>query len=197
MDWNTLRQRWQSAAETIQAPADVEALRERDRQLRATVKRRDRLETAVALLVAPLFVWVAWDSAAEGHLLRAGFALFIALWGGFVPLRLWYSRRQMPTLHADRPLLEYLGEEREAMLAQARMLESIWIWYLAPCAIGVLGLVLSVRAPTLGTWIYIAVVLGFCALIGKANKVAARTRFRALAEDIGRQLQVLNKENGV
>lgn len=196
MDWNNLRQRWQSAA-AADAFDDVEAVRERDRKLRGTVKRRDYIETAVALFVMPFFLWTAWNLATGDKLLGAAFALFIALWAGFVPLRLWHTRRRMPTPHPDRPLREYLDEEREAMLAQARMLESVWVWYLGPCMIGVLGLVFSIRTPTIGTWVYVGIVVAFCVLIGWANHVAARKHFRAMAEDIGRQIQALNKENGL
>ncbi len=194
MDWNEMRTRWQSSPTAEVTREDIEAVRERDRKLRGTVKRRDLLETVAALLILPFFVWFAWKAGTDGRLISAGFSLFIALWAGFVPLRLWQSRRQMPTLQADRPLSEYLSAEREAMLAQARMLESIWLWYLGPCVIGILGLVFSLKPPTTGTWIYSAVVVTFCLVIGYANRVAARSHFRAMADDIGRQLQQLNKE---
>jgi hypothetical protein len=75
------------------------------------------------------------------------------------------------------------------------MLESVWVWYLGPCMIGVLGLVFSTRTPTLGTWVYVGIVATFCVLIGWANHVAARKHFHAMADDIGRQIQALNKEN--
>lgn len=197
MDWNEMRMRWKSSPAVPGTLEDIAAVRERDRKLRGIVKRRDWLETAVALIVMPFFLWVAWTASRDGQLITAAFAAFIALWAGFVPLRLWYTRRRMPTLHPDRSLHEYLCEERDAMLAQARMLESIWIWYLGPCVIGVLGLVLSRKPPTLGTWIYCGVVVGSCALIGWANHLAARSHFRAIADDIGRQLQQLNWEKDV
>ena len=194
MDWNQLRERWQTST-NAEAPVEaVEALRARDQKLRNTVKRRDLLETGVALLMMPFFVGLAWFSASSDHWVRAGFALFLGLWAGFVPVRLWLARKRMPTPHPESSLREYLAEERAALIAQARMLESIWIWYLGPCAFGVLGLTFSTRAPTLGTWIYAVIVLGFCAVLGRANHDAARTKFRAMADDIGRQLHTLNKE---
>ncbi|HET9485620.1 MAG TPA: hypothetical protein VFO79_16780, partial [Xanthomonadales bacterium] len=94
----------------------------------------------------------------------------------------------------DLPLLEHLRGNRDAMLAQARMLEQVWWWYLAPFAFGVTGLVLSIGGFTPKTVAYAGFVLVLCVLIGLANRYAARAVFRAHADEIERQIENLTSE---
>lgn len=196
MDWNQIRQQWRSGSSDAPPDDVLVALQRRDLELRRQVKRRDWLETAVALVVAPAFAVAAWRAGARGAWAVMSFSTLLALWAAYVPAHLWRARRRLPKAHHDRPSIEYLAEDRLALLAQARMLERIWIWYLAPCAFGVIGLNVSVFGITSGSMIYTAVVLAFCAVIARVNRHAARAQYRDLAAQIDRQISRLEEENG-
>ncbi len=194
MDWNRIRTQWQATAADA-APEDVlRQVQARDAALRRQLKRRDLLETVVAIAIAPFFAGVAWWAADRGAWLPAFFAVAIVAWVLFVPLHLWRVRRALPDARPDLPLVDYLSAERTAMQAQARMLERIWFWYLGPCAFGIAGLTLSVRGPTPGALGYLAVVGALFALIAWANRHAARTQFGALADQIDEQISNLTRE---
>ncbi len=195
MDWNRLRQTWQHD-ECALSEADVlAAVQQRDGDLRAKLRRRDWLESIVGLLIAPVFAVATWRAGVRGDWLPAFFAAFLGLWACYVPLHLWRTRRRLPKPHWDRPLLAFLREEHAAMVAQAQQLERIWVWYLAPCAFGVIGLNFAARGPTTGTWIYAAIVLAFCAVLARANHYAARSQFRDHAQRIAQQISRLTEEN--
>lgn len=194
MDWNRIRNQWQEseAAATPPALADVQ---ERDRKLRRAVRRRDLLETLVALPMIPLFGWVAAKMLAQGASLAGAFALLLTLWCAYVPVHLWRARRRMPPPDPALAPVEYLARERDAMHAQARMLGSVWLWYLAPCMLGVTGLVFSLRGVDAKSLTYAAVVVALGVLIGWANHVAARRHFGTLADDIQKQIEWLTRED--
>ena len=195
MDWNELRHRWREAP-AIPVPQtlerDVEA---RDRKLRATVRRRDLLETVVAALMAPMFaglaVWLAW----RGAWIAFGFCALIVAWIGYVPWRLKQARRALGEPRPDVTLVAYLRAQHEAMLAQARMLEQAWLWYVAPCMVGIGGLVLSLGGVTTKTVAYLGFVGAFGLVLGYANRRVARTEFRDHAAAIARQLERLDEED--
>lgn len=194
MDWHSIRQQWQQG---MAPPAFEVALAEvckRESEMHAQVWRRDLLETLCAALVAPFFAFIAVRYGLKAQWLTAAWAGLIAVWAAWVPLRLWRTRRLRPRPDPTRSLREYLQAERAALLEQAHMLEAIWLWYLAPCAIGVLGLTFSTGPITTGKCIYAAIVIAFCGLIGWVNRYAARTQFRSQADLIQVRLTQLSEE---
>ncbi len=194
MDWSKLRQQWQAEGVGASQSVPLEEVQRRDRSVRRRVKARDLIETVTAMLVAPAFVAIGWMLAGKGKWAAVGFCAFLVLWAAYVPIRLWQARRAMPSPNHELPMIDYLRQQRLAMIAQAEMLERIWIWYLAPCAVGVVGLSLSVSGPTRGVLIYSAIVLAFCALLGKANHYAARKQFRVHADHLETQIAGMTRE---
>lgn len=195
MDWKQIRQQWQTASDTAATGIGLVELQQRDRTLRAQLRRRDWLETGAALLVAPVFAVVAWLAGSRGHWAVMFFSAFLTLWATYVPWRLWHARRSLPSPRHDLALVDYLRQEHAAMLGQAHMLERIWVWYLAPCAFGVIGLNVSAMGWTPAVLAYAAIVLAFCLVLARLNHLAARTRFRAHAEQIEQQISGLTTEN--
>ena len=195
MDWKQIRQQWQTASDAAGPDVAMVELQQRDRTLRAQLRRRDWLETGVALLVAPVFAVAAWFAGSRDAWWVMFFCVFLTLWCVFVPWRLWRARRNLPTPSHDLTLIDYLRQEHAAMIGQARMLERIWVWYLAPCAFGVIGLNVSAMGWTPGVLVYVAIVLAFCLAVARLNHLAARTRFRAHAESIEQQIVKLTTEN--
>ena len=195
MDWRQIRQQWQTASDAAATDVALAEVQQRDRTLRAQLRRRDWLETGVAALVAPVFAVAAWFAGSRDAWWVMFFCIFLTLWCAFVPWRLWRARRGLPTPRHDLPLIDYLRQERAVMLGQARMLEQVWIWYLAPCAFGVIGLNASAMGWTPAVLAYAAVVLVFCLVLARLNHLAARTRFRAHAEQIEEQIAKITTEN--
>lgn len=198
MDWNRIRTQWQSGSGKGPVRIDdgmLDALRKRERLLSATVRRRDWLESGIALLIAPIFAFAAWRAGLREAWWPMFFSVWLTLWVAYVPWHFWRVRRRMPRPEAVLPLHDYLRQQRAAMLAQARMLEQVWLWYLAPCAIGVIGLNFAAQGATTGNFIYAAIVLAFCAFLARLNRRAARTQFRDLAAQIDRQLEQLAQEH--
>ena len=195
MDWNDLRERWRASEPPSRMAAMLERIGSRSDRLRFAVRRRDFLETAVAIVMFPAFAWLAWQLASRGVWLPFAFVAFLLGWLVYVPLRLRAARRTLPVMRADLPTRDYLAAERDAMLAQAKMLEAVWKWYLMPCAIGVVGFVVSARGFTAKTMAYSAVVLGFFVLLHHANRTAARKGFRAHADDIDAQVRSFEEDS--
>ena len=194
MDWNQIRQQWQHGDTAASEPVSVATVQRRDAELRSKLRRRDWLESVVGFLLAPIFLVAAAFSVAYDAWLPAFFSVFLAAWSLYVPWHLWRNRRLLPKAEPNRPLLDYLHASHSAMVLQARQLEQIWRWYLAPCAIGVIGLTFSVRGPVTGAFFYAAAVLGFCVFVAMLNKRVARTEFRVHAEEIKQQISQLNEE---
>ncbi len=198
MDWNQIRRQWQQDGASGAPDSDDEliaSVRQRDAKLRKLVLRRDWLETAVAIVVAPIFAYAAWRAGWREAWWPMAFSAWLALWAIFVPWNFWRVRRRMTQPRSELPLIDYLRQAGDAMRDQARMLEQIWFWYLAPCAVGVIGLVVSGQGLTTGSLSYAVFVLVFCLLLGWLNRRAARTHFRDLAAQIDHQLTRLIEEN--
>ena len=198
MDWNAIRKNWQHTPEVAPTAVDsgvIDDLRQREQRLRAVVTRRDRLESGVALVLAPIFAYATIRAGLAQKWWPMLFSAWLTTWTIYVPWHLWRARRRMPETRIDLPLLDYLPRQRDAMLVQARMLEGVWLWYLAPCAVGVIGLNFAAQGATVGNFIYAALVVAFFAYLARLNRRAAQTQFRDLAASIDRQLAHLSEEN--
>lgn len=195
MDWNQMQQRWQQ-----QAPAGTEALsldsvRRRDDVLRANIRRRNQIETAVALLLFPIFAFAAWRAGLRGAWESAFFGGWLAVWTIYVPWQLWRTRRGQPQRSADVAVLDYLRREREATLAQAKLLERVWLWYVLPCAIGVIGLNFAALGSRPMTWIYAGVVATFSVVLALINRRVARTELRSHVAELEHHIDRLTNED--
>ncbi|MGO1719764.1 MAG: hypothetical protein ACTHZI_06170 [Luteimonas sp.] len=194
MDWDRVRQEWRSerpAAPTV----SVDELESRDDALQKQVRWRDLVETAAAIVVAVFFGFTVLDSAGSGEWVAFGSALLLVAWAVLVPIRLRRTRRWMPVVEHHMPLVEGLSRQRDAALAQARMLEQVWLWYLTPPTIGIFGLTLALRGPSTFVLVYLAAVLVLYAVLAWINRYAARTKFRAHAERLQRQIEALAGED--
>ncbi|MFZ7096951.1 hypothetical protein ACOPJQ_00030 [Luteimonas dalianensis] len=193
MDWDSMKQRWQDDAAA--APdVRIEALRSLDEKMRRRVRRRDLIETVAAVAVVIFFTLAALGMATKGEWAAVGFSVLLVVWGALIPLRLRQARRQVPEPEPQLPLVENLGRQRDAALAQARMLEQVWLWYLTPPMIGIFGLTLVLRGPSMFSLVYLAVVVALYAGIAWYNRHVARTRFRAHAESLQCQINALDGE---
>lgn len=193
MDWDSIRQQWQAQAAGASEPAPgVEQLRRESDRLQRTIRRRDRLETIAAVVVAVFFLLAAGGEFSRGGWVGGGFALLLVAWAVFVPFRLRRARQALPEPRPDLPLRLYLQRQREAALVQARMLERAWLWYVAPCMVGLLGLTFSVPGSGTGRLVYGAFVVALGILVAWINRRAARQVFRGHARALQQQIESLD-----
>ena len=195
MDWDKLRNQWRETAPAAPLMA-VDELRALDASLWKKVRRRDMVETIAAVVVAAFFGLTTLGTLVEREWLQAGFALLITAWAAWLPFRLRRARRSAAVDGHGASMLDYLRRQRDAALVQARMLERIWLWYLAPPAAGLAGLTLARDGFTKGSLGYIGVLLLLYAGIAWLNRHTARTQFRAHADTLQRQIDALEGEPG-
>jgi len=193
MDWDDLRNDWQSRIEA--QPAMTRPRPDARQRLWRRVRVRDGLETAAALLMLPVFgfaaVWLAQDELWVSALFAA--ALVGALI--YIPLRLRRERRRIPEPDPGRPVLEFLQAERSALEAQVDMLRSVARWYAGPIAIGVVGFFVGLAGFTLASLLYTLLVVGLFAAVEYANRAAVRKRFEPALEQIDDQISELQQES--
>lgn len=193
MDWDKMKQQWSDQAPVAPA-ASVDSLRRQDQKLRTRVKWRDCVETAAAVLVALWFALTAMGLAVEREWVGAGFALLLVTWAVLVPLWLRRTRRQVPEPEPHLPLMENLVRQRDGALAQARMLEQVWLWYLAPPLVGLVGLTLAKSGLSTFSFVYLPAVGMLCAVLAWVNRRTAKRQFRAHAERLQHQIDTASGE---
>lgn len=195
MDWNELRQEWREHAPAARLLA-VEEIRALDGSLWKQVRRRDLIETIAGIAVLGIFGTGALRAMLAGEWVAAAFGLLVAAWGASLPFQLKRSRPAHRDVAHGAPVLAYLRGQRDAALAQARMLERVWLWYLTPPGIGLVGLTLATDGPTPGALGYIAAVLLLYGGLAWLNRHVARTQFRAHADALQRQIEALEGDGG-
>ncbi|MEM9305475.1 MAG: hypothetical protein AAGE01_25425 [Pseudomonadota bacterium] len=188
MEWDQLKDQWQAQSADAQPapPAKIDKLRKQ-------IIRRDRLETIVAVCMMPFFVLTGVFGAMDGNWAMVGFCVFLLGALIYIPWRLWKTRQMLPEPDPNRPVREYLAAEREAMLGQAEMLRNVWRWYLAPIAIGAVGVYGSTTGIGMQLLGYAVVVLLVCVAIDYLNRRVARKQIGDAIEGIDAQLKALEE----
>lgn len=72
------------------------------------------------------------------------------------------------------------------------MLEQVWLWYVAPGVIGLVGLTLSEPDPGPGRFLYAAGVVVFGVVLAWINRRAAKRVFHEHARTLQRQIDNLD-----
>lgn len=193
MDWDNIRQQWQTQppASPSAAPS-AERLRQESDRLQERVRRRDLVETIAAVVVAVLFLLAAGSGFSRGNWVGASFALLLVAWAVFVPFQLRWARRKLPDPRRDLPPRIFLERQREAALAQARMLDRAWLWYVAPCMVGLLGLTFSAPGVDAGDLLYGGFVVALGIFIAWINRRAGQA-FHEHARALGQQINSLDE----
>lgn len=161
---------WRGQAVPPLQPLPPEQLAEQATKLQRSISRRNRRETVVAVLVAPVFLFYAW--VFPHWLTKLGALLCVAGLG----VLLWQLHRRA----SARPLPEalagsLLGFHRSELARQRDALRAAWLWYVAPLVPG-MTLFLCGRQIENGVWqpgvfVFVALVTGGVVLL---NLYAAR-----------------------
>jgi hypothetical protein len=182
MSLDHLRESWRREALSPpgRKPAEeLAAVTERAADLDRAVRRRDRIETAVALALVPIFGWVAW---ATPHPVSAVGAAIVALASVVIPVRLRLARRRQPV--PGLPLAQSLRAELDRIRAQERLLGSVAWWYLAPLGAGVILFMAGAPVAPLFKVGYAAVVVLFFGRLLWLNLEAVRRDLRPVAREL-------------
>jgi hypothetical protein len=163
----TWQQREAGAPLPTEPDRQLAAVRESARALERTVRRRDLLETLVALLLLPVFAYFAVRSG--NPISRLGAAI-IAVSCVAIPLILRRARRRAPDL--GLPVGDFLRLELAFVARQRRLLLTVPLWYLTPLG---LGAVLFFAGASPSHWLtaaYAAGVVIFSAVVWWLNRRA-------------------------
>jgi hypothetical protein len=174
---------WQRRGAGEAPPAEpsrqLVAVREKARALEIAVRRRDRVETLVAILLLPIFGTFA--VVASDLLARVGAAIVAAACVA-IPLILRRARRRAPDL--GLPVATFLRLELEFVVRQRRLLLTVPLWYLAPLGIGV---ILFFAGGSPSPWLtaaYAAVVVIFFGALWRLNRRAVTTQLEPWEREV-------------
>jgi hypothetical protein len=173
---------WRRRAEPdfgAQPAPELAAIRARARQLDVTVRRRDRIETLVALSLLPIFGTFA--ARADGVLVRAGAAI-VAISCLWIPLVLRRARRR--ALDHRQPGAAFLRLELDFVLRQRRLLLTVPWWYLGPLGIGVILFFAGASPSPWLTAVYAAVVVAFYFALYRLNRRAVESNLEPWAHEL-------------
>ena len=191
MQWEQLQQQWQQRKDAAATLPEIRTLLQADHALQARVRKRDRIELIAAVVVVVAFGARAVFSLLNHAWLIGALEACIVVYGICVPLRLRQARRAGNGPSEDATVLERLRCRHHAALAQARMLERAWLWYVLPPMVGITALTLVDVGPTPAAIAYLAVVYLFGIVIAWFNRRTARKRFRRHAADLQNMIAAL------
>lgn len=192
MTLDEYRDAWNAQDTGEELPGDEELVAVVQRQADAfdrTIRRRDRLETLVGVVVALFFGFEA--VTATTWLERAGAATVI-LAAAFIA---WWLRRARTSdaPGAGLPVADRIRAERDKVDAQIRLLESVLWWYLAPLGLGITLFILGQGAGATVTVGSLTVVVIVCGIIWRLNQRAVRCELRPRRERLSRLLAQLRE----
>jgi hypothetical protein len=122
--------------------ADLRATFEsKRRKLAGSLLVRDILEAAAGLLVAGVFGQIWWHIGAAGWPLALAIGLILGVAGFFTRERF---RARRLRLGADAPLLAKIDADIGELRHQRRLLLNLWSWYLAPIAVAMVIVVVTI-----------------------------------------------------
>lgn len=145
MNWTDWEMIWKRQELPQGADAEIETLRQtfeaKSRKLARGVLVRNVSETAAGLLVSAVFAYAGFRMKRHGWPLGIAVALVLGVTGVFVAEMVRARRRQ---LGAEAPLLVKLEAEIAEIRRQRRLLLTLRVWYLAPLAVAMVIVVLTV-----------------------------------------------------
>jgi len=190
MEWDRMRNAWQARADRpgegrLPLPSDA-------RWLRRTIRRRDLLETVVAVAMALIFTAMVWPLWSAGLVASALFSAWLAASCILIVLRLRRARALFPARDGDLSLSEFLARERRALEHQRRLLASVRWWYVGPIVFGVVGFFMGFRGLHWHSAAYAAIVLTVGFLIERANRMAVRESIEPAIAALEEQIRQLD-----
>jgi len=194
MKLDDLKQNWQKAIKTESAPENIDEvikmLEQETKKLDKEIKRRDFVEILICVFLMPVWVYGIMTSVSTMQTIGCITAILTGL---LIPYRLLLARK-IDVKKTDG-MKDFLKQEKQKLLNQKLMLESIVWWYIAPITISILLITLGSNINEQGLpvipdnmyWYYASVAL-LVVGIYFMNKREAKKRFGPLLEKVEQRL---------
>lgn len=194
MNLDDLKSNWQEKMLSTDAPENlpeyIAMLEQKTIKIDKDIKRRDRLEIGIALLLIP--AWIFGLFVSVSLIQTIGFVVAIASCI-YIPYKLVKAKQISPS--KSDSMRAFLENERQKIVKQKQLLESVFWWYLGPLGISIGLITLGATANEAGipqpdVWLtgYLVAVAVLYAGIYVMNKNAAKKKFTPLLENIDKKL---------
>lgn len=195
MDDNTLKQLWLDSGNEQKVEINNEKLitsiNQKISNIEKLVKRRNRREITISVLMIPLFGW--WLLGVPQALAKIGAAI-IFLSCLLVIFRLSYTRKISVGENTASAIKFHLIESLERVKSEIKLHDSILWWYLLPFFIGVICFYYAYPVTLLNKAIYTALVAALYTYIYFMNKKVVKKKLKPLEDSIIKALNELSVE---
>ena len=193
MDEDSIKELWLSASKErkveINAEMLIDSLAKKIKQMERRVRRRDRREIVIGLLMIPLFGW--WCVTIPQLFAKMGSAIIVAACL-FVIFKLIRARRVSGKEDAASDIRYNLSLSLQLLRRQIKLLDTVLWWYLLPFFTGVIFFYFSLVSNTLGRVAYAFVVVAAYGYIYYLNKRAVKKHLKPLERNLTKVLDDLS-----
>jgi hypothetical protein len=196
MNWSDYEAVWKRQEPPVGMDADVSQLRStfesKSRKQHASILVRDYAEAGAGLIVSAAYAFFWRQIGESGWPMAIGIVLILGVSGLFLRERV---RARRSRLGVDAPLLAKVEHDIAELKHQCRLLQSLWTWYLGPCALAIaiqIGVIYRRSAPwgpLRDPW----VLLGFAAFFAIVLWIAWAINLHALKHRLLPRLEELEK----
>jgi hypothetical protein len=189
-----IKKLWKNASAEELARFDKAAfmtnLDDKLQQTEAAIKKRDRLEIAVAIALVPVFGALAFVVPAT--LSKIG-CVIIAAYCLLVIYKLRQVKKYKKPVNMGLPVREQLMSSRRYYEAERKLLDSVLWWYLLPPFVGIALFHGGISKSWTGFGIHMLIAFAVMAGIYALNKQAVKKEFNPLLEKIEKALAQLEE----
>jgi hypothetical protein len=159
-----------------------------------SIKRRDRLEISIALLLIPVWSWKLFYSASLVQTTGLWIAIVACL---YIPYKLLKAKQI--NAPKDNSVMAFLQFEKIKIENQKKLLESVAVWYIAPLMVAIVLITAGATVDETGIpriTEQLAIYYGFCVMlvigIYFLNKRAVKKQLLPLLDKIKQRISELN-----
>jgi hypothetical protein len=198
MKLDDLKANWKTAIESDNSTQDlspvIELLVKETSKVDKSIKRRDRLEISIALLLIPVWSWKLFYSASLVQTTGLWIAIVACL---YIPYKLLKAKQI--NAPKDNSVMAFLQFEKIKIENQKKLLESVAVWYIAPLMVAIVLITAGATVDETGIpriTEQLAIYYGFCVMlvigIYFLNKRAVKKQLLPLLDKIKQRISELN-----
>ena len=196
MNDEQLKKLWQTSNAdkdlfTINPPKIITEMNTKVQQFEKDIKKRNKLETAVAILLIPIEFFIAFTTPNTLSKIGAILLIFASLW--IVYYLKNNSTKKIKTVDMQASLKEQLQNHKRQILHEKRNSENVFVWYILPV---LPGMILFFAGFGIDSGFYFRLVGLLIIVIGIyfLNKKAAN-EMKPLIEEIDKSIKHLDSKN--
>jgi len=193
MDEENLKKLWLDAGneQNVKIDADklVKSLMNTMSKFEKKIRRRDRIEITVGVLMIPLFGWLTFTVTELIGKIGAAIILINCI---VTILKLNRARKVIVKEHFDSEVKNQLETSLKLVRQQIKLLDSVLWWYLLPFFIGVICLTFSSSDNLPFKVIYSIIIMALYGFIWYLNKRAVKRQLKPLESNMVKALQELD-----